>query len=97
MTNVIDAKHMIKSQNPELYTVVAKNIESVPDQRSMSVQKSYDEKWTPIVSWNRLLHELTVIGIDEKDSLLLEAIQNNTLADEHHLAERLKIWVMNIR
>lgn len=95
MTNVIDAEEMIKSQNADLYTIVAKNIESVPDPRSMSVQKSYEETWTTTVAWKRLLHELTAIGIDENDALLLEAIQNNTLADEHHLAERLKVWVMN--
>lgn len=90
-----DASERIKSQNPDLYRIVAKNIAAVPDPRPLTVQNAYEEKWTKELAWERLLHELMSLGVSEEDTLLLEAIQNNTLVNEHHLTERLMGWIKN--
>ena len=86
---------IIKEQNPEVYAAIVKRIKNVPDPRSATVQTTYDEKWSIDAAWNRLLHELTSLSVDEEDGSLLETIQDNKLASQRNLRVRLIAWIVN--
>lgn len=86
------ASLQIKKVNPDLWEIVQKHVITAPDPRSYRVRKTYDEIWSPSLSWNRLLHELQSISMDIDGTQVLYDLQNTNLWKRRHLREMLIEW-----
>lgn len=86
------ASLQIKKLNPDLWEIVQKHVIIAPDPRSNRVRKAYDETWSPLLSWDRLLHELQSISMDIDGTQILDDLQNANLWRRRHLREMLIEW-----
>ena len=89
----LSAEERLRKENPELHKAIVKKISLAPDPRPVAVIAAYNEKWSSIASWERLLHELNALTIEESDGQFLEKLQNSGDKNSHlgrelHLRER---------
>lgn len=92
------AEERLRKENAELHKAIVRKISLAPDPRPVAVIAAYNEKWSPIAAWERLLHELNALTIEESDGQFLEKLQNSgdrnsDLGGELHLRERTTRWL----
>jgi hypothetical protein len=88
----MDSVRKIQEANPIFFRKIETHIALAPDPRPKSVVENFTEKWTEKLAWDRLLHELQSIGLQEADSTLLESIQAGDTWKYPNSAKLLRLW-----
>lgn len=87
METVATLEVRIKQINEGLWSATRKHISSSPDPHPLTVKNTYEERWSPLLAWNRLLNELEALSVLSKDAQFLEELQEETLGTRPHLRD----------